>query len=216
MIENLFLFSWLILVSFLLALIIDNVLHSNRLNRPNQQSDIVARQRRRHGRLMKDVALLPNGEVNTQNRALHVSLYAKFLSRWLHVFPRRQLHIVDGGMSISYYYKAQRDNNHTSIYLNWLYFFFIWFIINVFLNPHPFLIGLNRSADSGPVAGTAKSRTLSRLGSRDSSWSVLFQRHQRFLLFERYRWRPQRQWQRRRFNNAFTTDCSSSPQMPGR
>lgn len=47
----------------------------------------------------QDVALLPNGEVNTQNRALHVSLYAKFLSRWLHVFPRRQLHIVDGGTS---------------------------------------------------------------------------------------------------------------------
>ncbi|KAI9551697.1 hypothetical protein GHT06_022033 [Daphnia sinensis] len=47
-------------------------------------------------RRFQDVALLPNGEVNTQNRALHVSLYAKFLSRWLHVFPRRQLHIVDG------------------------------------------------------------------------------------------------------------------------
>lgn len=47
--------------------------------------------------VQQDVALLPNGDVNTQNRALHVSLYAKFLSRWLHVFPRRQLHIVDGG-----------------------------------------------------------------------------------------------------------------------
>ena len=42
------------------------------------------------------MALLASGEVNTQNRALHISLYAKFLSRWLHVFPRRQLHVVDG------------------------------------------------------------------------------------------------------------------------
>jgi len=47
-------------------------------------------------RRFQDVALLESGEVNTQNRALHISLYAKFLSRWLHVFPRRQLHIVDG------------------------------------------------------------------------------------------------------------------------
>ena len=44
----------------------------------------------------QDVALVDSGEVNTQYRALHVSMYAKFLSRWLHVFPRRQLHVVDG------------------------------------------------------------------------------------------------------------------------
>lgn len=41
-------------------------------------------------------ALKPNGDVNVDYKALQISLYANFLRHWFEVFPRRQLHVVDG------------------------------------------------------------------------------------------------------------------------
>ncbi|XP_060643409.2 heparan sulfate glucosamine 3-O-sulfotransferase 1-like [Anolis sagrei] len=39
-------------------------------------------------------------ELNTQHKALQRSLYARHLVQWLEIFPRNQIHIVDGGSLI--------------------------------------------------------------------------------------------------------------------
>uniref|UniRef100_T1J8M9 Heparan sulfate glucosamine 3-O-sulfotransferase 5 n=1 Tax=Strigamia maritima TaxID=126957 RepID=T1J8M9_STRMM len=41
-------------------------------------------------------ALTPDGQVNTQYRAIQISIYVKYLKMWFDVFGREQIHIVDG------------------------------------------------------------------------------------------------------------------------
>lgn len=44
----------------------------------------------------EDLVLTPNGQVNTAYKAVRISMYSIFYERWHRVFPRRQIHIVDG------------------------------------------------------------------------------------------------------------------------
>lgn len=44
----------------------------------------------------EDLVLSPNGQVNTAYKAVRISMYSIFYERWHRVFPRRQIHIVDG------------------------------------------------------------------------------------------------------------------------
>ena len=124
------------------------------------------------------MALLPNGEVNTQNRALHVSLYAKFLSRWLHVFPRRQIFIVDGGRKFFHIFFLEKRS--VAIYFR---LYGASHLIPVKFHRFSFFC-LTRSIDSRSVSGIAESGAFSRIGPPDPSRSVLLQRHKRILLFD--------------------------------
>ncbi|GBL82348.1 Heparan sulfate glucosamine 3-O-sulfotransferase 5 [Araneus ventricosus] len=44
----------------------------------------------------EDLVLQPNGQVNTAYKAVRISMYSIFFEKWHRVFPRRQIHIVDG------------------------------------------------------------------------------------------------------------------------
>lgn len=46
------------------------------------------------------LALFPNGSINEAYRPLAISVYHNFLHRWLEVFPREQLLIVNGDLLI--------------------------------------------------------------------------------------------------------------------
>ncbi|KAG8199165.1 hypothetical protein JTE90_015996 [Oedothorax gibbosus] len=44
----------------------------------------------------EDLVLQPDGQVNTAYKAVRISMYSVFYEKWHRVFPRRQMHIVDG------------------------------------------------------------------------------------------------------------------------
>ncbi|GFS60577.1 heparan sulfate glucosamine 3-O-sulfotransferase 5 [Nephila pilipes] len=44
----------------------------------------------------EELVLHPNGQVNTAYKAVRISMYSIFFEKWHRVFPRRQIHIVDG------------------------------------------------------------------------------------------------------------------------
>ena len=48
----------------------------------------------------QDVVLTPDGKVNTQYKAVRISIYAKYLRKWLQIFPKEQIHVVNGDMLI--------------------------------------------------------------------------------------------------------------------
>lgn len=50
----------------------------------------------------EEIAINPDtGKVNTAYRAIQISLYHNHFSRWLSIFPREQIHVVDGDKLIS-------------------------------------------------------------------------------------------------------------------
>lgn len=51
-------------------------------------------------RSFEELAVLPNGTVNESYRPLAISMYHLHLHRWLEVFPREQLMIVNGDQLI--------------------------------------------------------------------------------------------------------------------
>lgn len=51
-------------------------------------------------RSFEELALLPNGTVNQAYRPLAISMYSLHVQRWLEVFPREQLLIVNGDQLI--------------------------------------------------------------------------------------------------------------------
>lgn len=51
-------------------------------------------------RSFEELALLPNGTVNQAYRPLAISMYSLHVQRWLEVFPRDQLLIVNGDQLI--------------------------------------------------------------------------------------------------------------------
>lgn len=51
-------------------------------------------------RSFEELALLPNGTVNQAYRPLAISMYSLHVQRWLEVFPRNQLLIVNGDQLI--------------------------------------------------------------------------------------------------------------------
>lgn len=56
--------------------------------------------RQRKPRSFEDLAILPNGTVNEAYRPLAISQYHVHVHRWLEVFPREQLLVVNGDQLI--------------------------------------------------------------------------------------------------------------------
>uniref|UniRef100_A0A2P2ICN7 Heparan sulfate glucosamine 3-O-sulfotransferase 5 n=1 Tax=Hirondellea gigas TaxID=1518452 RepID=A0A2P2ICN7_9CRUS len=54
------------------------------------------------------LVMLPNGEINDRYNAVQISQYVVHILRWLRVFPRNQLHIVDGDKLIHNPYPEMR------------------------------------------------------------------------------------------------------------
>lgn len=48
----------------------------------------------------EQLALFPNGSINEAYRPLSISVYHNYLHRWLEVFPREQILIVNGDLLI--------------------------------------------------------------------------------------------------------------------
>ncbi|XP_015919053.1 heparan sulfate glucosamine 3-O-sulfotransferase 1-like [Parasteatoda tepidariorum] len=44
----------------------------------------------------EDLVFMPNGQINTAYKAVRISMYSIFYEKWHRLFPRRQIHIVDG------------------------------------------------------------------------------------------------------------------------
>lgn len=51
-------------------------------------------------RSFEQLALFPNGSINEAYRPLAISLYHNYLHRWLEVFPREQILVVNGDLLI--------------------------------------------------------------------------------------------------------------------
>jgi hypothetical protein len=51
-------------------------------------------------RTFEELAILPNGTVNEAYRPLVISMYHLHVNRWLEVFPREQLLVVNGDQLI--------------------------------------------------------------------------------------------------------------------
>lgn len=51
-------------------------------------------------RSFEELAILPNGTINESYRPLAISLYHLHVHRWLEVFPREQLLVVNGDQLI--------------------------------------------------------------------------------------------------------------------
>ncbi|KAF7488068.1 Heparan sulfate glucosamine 3-O-sulfotransferase 5 [Sarcoptes scabiei] len=44
----------------------------------------------------EETVLYPNGQVNASYKAIRISMFAVFFSRWIKLFPKNQIHVVDG------------------------------------------------------------------------------------------------------------------------
>jgi [heparan sulfate]-glucosamine 3-sulfotransferase 5 len=45
---------------------------------------------------LEELVLTPSGHVNTNYKAIRISMYSRYMRRWLDVFPKEQIHVIDG------------------------------------------------------------------------------------------------------------------------
>lgn len=58
---------------------------------------------------LEELVLTPSGHVNTNYKAIRISMYSRYMRRWLDVFPREQIHVIDGDALIRDPYNVLRD-----------------------------------------------------------------------------------------------------------
>jgi len=58
---------------------------------------------------LEELALTPSGAINTNYKAIRISMYSRYMRRWLDVFAREQIHVIDGDALIRDPYHVLRD-----------------------------------------------------------------------------------------------------------
>ena len=58
---------------------------------------------------LEDLVLQSDGSVNVHYKAIRISLYSRYLQRWLDVFPPTQIHVIDGDALIRDPYPQLRE-----------------------------------------------------------------------------------------------------------